>query len=258
METNHAIILFREYMGTGLIMIWFFVCLVYLFVKEEKKQIRILFLYVPVVLLLIFFNPLFGALMDNYLGDEIYYRILWILPVTVVIAYTGVRIYAGLAGKKRGVFSIFVVFMTIMSGSWIYANPFFSKAENLYHVPESVVHICDAIEIPGREVTAVFPLDMVQYVRQYSPVICMPYGREMLVEGWNEWASQDALCDAMEAEKTSALELGSLAREENCIYIVVSEEKKIEGDMRDGGYELFLETDGYRVYKDIYFKDFYE
>lgn len=258
METNHAIILFREYMGTGLIMIWFLVCLVYLFVKEEKKQIRILFLYVPVVLLLIFFNPLFGTLMDNYLGDEIYYRILWILPVTVVIAYTGVRIYAGLAGKKRGVFSIFVVFMIIMSGSWIYANPFFSKAENLYHVPESVVHICDAIEIPGREVTAVFPLDMVQYVRQYSPVICMPYGREMLVEGWNEWASQDALCDAMEAEKTSALELGSLAREENCIYIVVSEEKKIEGDMRDGGYELFLETDGYRVYKDIYFKDFYE
>lgn len=258
MEINHAIVLFREYMGTGLIMMWFLLSLVYLFLREERKQIRILFLYVPVILLLLFFNPLFSKLMTKYMGDEIYYRILWLLPVTVTIAYTCVRIYGSLAGKRRKVFAVSVIFLTIVSGNWIYGNSFFSKAENLYHVPDSVVHICDAIEIPGREVTAVFPLDMVQYVRQYSPVVCMPYGREIIVEKWNDWAVQNPLCDAMEAERINAPELGSLAREQDCIYIVLPEDKEIRGDMRNSGYELFLETDGYRVYKDIYFKDFSE
>ena len=256
--TNHAIMLFREYMGTGLIMMWFLVSLVYLFLREERKQVRILFLYVPVIVLLVFFNPWFSMVLSARMGDEIYYRILWLLPVTVVIAYTCTMVYGRLAGKKRNAFAVLAILLTVASGKWIYSNTFFARAENLYHVPDSVVHICDAIEIPGREVTAVFPLDMVQYVRQYSPVVCMPYGREIIVEQWNEWAIQNPLCDAMEAGQTGALELCNLAREQGCIYIVVPGEKVIVGKMQDGGYELFVETDGYRVYKDMYFKDFQE
>ena len=245
---NHAIMLFREYMGTGLIMIWFLVSLVYLFLKEERKQIRVLFVYVPLIILVLFFNPLFAALLNRFMGDEISYRVLWLLPVTVVIAYTCVSVCGRLAGRKRIVFCGVAVFLIAVSGKWIYSDSFFSRAENLYHVPDSVVHICDAIEIPGREVTAVFPLDMVQYVRQYSPVVCMPYGREILVGGWNEWALQNPLCD-----DSSASVLCELAREQECIYIVLPKEKKITGSMEAQRYELFLETDGYRVYKDADF-----
>ena len=42
-----ALKLFQEYMGTGLIMIWFLVSLLYLWVTEKRKYIRILFVYVP-------------------------------------------------------------------------------------------------------------------------------------------------------------------------------------------------------------------
>ena len=84
-----------------------------------------------------------------------------------------------------------------VSGSLIYSSPLFSKAENLYHVPDSVVHICDAINVPGREVMAAFPLDLVPYVRQYSAFVCMPYGREMTVDRWNY---HDPLCDALEQD----------------------------------------------------------
>ena len=52
-----ALRLFQEYMGTGLIMIWFLVSLLYLWITEKRKHIRIMFLYVPLLLLLIFFNP---------------------------------------------------------------------------------------------------------------------------------------------------------------------------------------------------------
>ena len=96
---------------------------------------------------------------------------------------------------------------------------------------------------------------MVQYVRQYSPVVCMPYGREILVEAWNEWAVQNRLCDVMEAETVEAAELGRLAREEGCIYIVLPENKVVQGDLQETGYEYFDRMDGYIIYKDKFFKE---
>ncbi|MCM1090162.1 MAG: hypothetical protein NC092_10550 [Butyrivibrio sp.] len=253
MGVGHAVVLFREYMGTGLVVIWFLVCLIYLFLREERKELRILLVYVPMILLLLFFNPLFARIVMAYMGDEIYYRIIWLLPMTVVIAYTCVTVGGRLGGRKRLAFAVSAVILTIVSGKYIYNNAYYGRAENLYHMPESVVHICDAIEIPGREVTAVFPLDMVQYVRQYSPVVCMPYGREILVEAWNEWAVQNALCDAMEAETVEAAELGRLAREQSCIYIVLPASKEVRGNLQETGYEYFDEMDGYVIYKDKFF-----
>lgn len=246
---SHAIELFREYMGTGLVVIWFLLSLVYLFLKEESKQIRILFVYVPVILLLLFFNPLFAGFLAEYMGDEIYYRILWLLPVTVVIAYTCVVIGNRLAGKKRILWAVGSVILAVVSGAYIYSNVYFARAENQYHVPDSVVGICDAIELPGREVTAVFPLEMIQYVRQYSPVVCMPYGREILVEGWNEWATQNELCEAMEAEVVDAALLGKLAKDYGCIYIVLQSNREIKGNLSETGYEWFCEVNGYNVYR---------
>ena len=69
-----ALKLFQEYMGTGLIMIWFLVSLLYLWVTEKRKHIRILFVYVPLVLLLVFFNPLVAKIISGLADGEIYYR----------------------------------------------------------------------------------------------------------------------------------------------------------------------------------------
>lgn len=247
MEASHALVLFREYMGCGLIVVWFLIALVYLFLKENQKPLRILFLYVPVILLLLFFNPLFEKAAYQYLKDEIYYRILWLLPMTVVLAYGIVKVCVTLKGRKRMAFALTAVALIMVSGKCIYANPNFSKAQNLYHVPNSVVHICDAIEIPGREVTAVFPLELVQYVRQYSPVVCMPYGREILVERWNHLSD---LCDAMEEEVADAEKITRLAREDACVYIIFDAEKEVAGSFANFDYEEFARIDGYVIYKD--------
>ena len=149
---NEVITLFREYMGTGLIVGWFLLALVYLMLKEKRKNIRIVFVYVPLVLLLLYFNPLVAEIIYGLAGNEIYYRILWLLPITVVIAYSVIHLYGQLKGKIRIVFAAICAVLCMISGSFIYSNPFFGRAENLYHVPDSVVNICDAIEVQGREV----------------------------------------------------------------------------------------------------------
>lgn len=56
-----ALKLFQEYMGTGLIMIWFLISLLYLWLTEKRKHIRVMFLYVPLVLLFVFSTPLWRS-----------------------------------------------------------------------------------------------------------------------------------------------------------------------------------------------------
>lgn len=242
--------LFREYMGTGLTVILFLISLVYLWVKEERKYVRILFVYVPVILLLLFFNPLLAGVLHSFGEDEVYYRILWLLPITVTVAFAAASLYGNLSDSRRVVFALAAAAGIMVSGSYIYSNPYFQRAENLYHVPDSVVHICDAIRVPGREVRAVFPLELVQYVRQYDPTVCMPYGREMTVERWNY---QNDLLNEMEREEIDLSRLAPLTKEEGCHYIVLPEDKKFIGEPGEYYYVEFTRTDGYVIYRDAAF-----
>lgn len=237
----------RLYMGTGLIIVLFLAALLYLLLAEKRKSIRIMLVYVPIILLLLFYNPIVIYLIHKYADSEIYYRILWLLPVVLVLAYTVVKIYSILQGVKKYVWAVAAAFILMVSGSLIYQNPYFHKAQNVYHVPQSVVEICDAIEVEGREVMAVFPGELISYVRQYSPLVCMPYGREIMVDRWNY--SVD-LYDVMEAEVIDAKRLSELARAHACVYIVLPEAKKVDGDLNRYFYEKFGTVSGYVIYKD--------
>ena len=125
---------------------------------------RILFVYMPLILLLLFFNPLFAKVIYRLGDSEIYYRILWLIPMTVIIAYAGVLFYGKKKGRARILTAAVLAVLIMVSGNYVYDDVFFRKAENQYHVPTAVVDICDAIRVEGREVLALFPADMVQYV----------------------------------------------------------------------------------------------
>lgn len=235
---------FYNYMGTGLVVIWFLLAVLYLFFHEKRKPQRILFVYAPVIVLLLFFNPLFANLFYSLVGEEIYFRICWLLPIIAVIAYSVVVISDRLKGKTAVCFVTVSLILAVFSGKLVYSSPLYSRAENIYHVPDSVVHICDSIAVPGREVMAVFPEELLLYVRQYSPVVCMPYGREVLM------GVQDDLYSAMESDTIDMEILVPLAREKACHFVVLRQEQKLAGKPEAYDWELVLETDGYAVYRD--------
>lgn len=237
----------QEYMGCGLLWIWFLVSLVVLFFCEKRKSMRILFLYVPLLILCVFGNPLFAVCVEKVLGMEGYYRMLWLIPYSVVIAYTVLFVYGMLAGRKKDAFLAVVFVLILACGRYIYSSPLFVRAQNWYHVPQSVVEICDTIEVKGREVRALFPAELIQYVRQYKSVVFMPYGREMLVE---VWGNEDPLYDLMESETIDAKALCTQARERACHYIVLPQDKALRGRLQDFAYELFALRDPYVIYKD--------
>lgn len=233
---------FRGYMGSSLVIGLFLLALTYLFLCENRKTRRILFVYTPIILFLLIFNPLFARIFELFLGSETYFRLFWLLPYLLVLPYTVVLIAEQMKGWKPVLVAALTVALIAVSGKAVYSNPLYSRAENIYHVPGCVVDICDAIEVPGREVMALFPEELILYVRQYSPVVCMPYGREIYMGEFND------MIDVMEREKIDLDELLPLTRESDCHYIVLRRDKEIVGDK--AGLQLFYETEEYLVFRD--------
>lgn len=234
---------FQRYAGTGLILAWFLVAWVYLLITEKKRQNRVLFVYMPAGVLLLFFNPLFFRILEGVTEEAIYFRFLWLLPMTIVLAYCVIKVGNRLKGTRKGVFSIIAVLLIMLSGKLVYTNPLFERAENFYHVPREVVEICDAVHVEGREVMVAFPSEFLLYVRQYSPYVCMPYGRETF-SVYNE------LLELLEAEVVDVKKMSEQSKMYGCHFVVLSKEQTFQGNMRDYSYEWFCEVGDYVIYRD--------
>lgn len=244
METD-AVGTFLNYMGTGLTVIWFLLALLYLFFNERRKPRRILFVYVPIVTLLLFFNPLFSEAVCLVIGSDVYFRTCWLLPVIAVIAYCVAEIAGRLEGRRAVSFGAVSLLLVMFSGKLVFSSPLYSRAENIYHVPQAVVEICDAIRVPGREVMAAFPREMLLYVRQYSPYVCMPYGRETMM------GVHDVFYEAMvETDEVDLETVVPLARQAGCHFLILPKEKPVRGDVKDYDWTIFMETEEYVVYRD--------
>lgn len=235
---------FQKYGGSGWILCWFLLAWLYLLRKEEDTNKRIMFVYAPAVVLLLFFNPLFYRTFSGLLEDAIYFRFLWLLPISLVNGYTIIKVYQQLKGKKQICFAVVAMVLVLVSGKLVYTSPLFSKAENMYHVPETVVKICDAIEVEGREVMALFPDEFLYYVRQYTPMVCMPYGREIYLGYYSE-LHQVLLAEEIDVEK-----LTTLVKQYGCHYVILHEDKVLSGSLEEYEYILVDVIDGYCIYRD--------
>ena len=133
--------IFKAYNGTGYYCILFIIALIYLWFTEEDKRIRALLIYTPTVIQILFFTPIF-YMIYNRLDDGTYYRILWLLPMTVVIAYAGCKVI----GIHTRVGLALLSAILVMSGTYVYKSVYMTRAENEYHIPQEVVEVCEIIK----------------------------------------------------------------------------------------------------------------
>ena len=239
--------LLRDFAGEGMILTLFFLSVLWLLVTEKRKEIRIVFVYMPVTVLAIFLFPLTAKIMYVFMGEEIYYRLLWLWPMVPTVAYATVQLWKAVKEQSRMLVVLAIVLIIMLSGKLMYTSPYYSVAENVYHVPQSVVDICDAIRVDGREVMALFPKELVQYVRQYDATVCMPFGRGSLIDNWGV---RDEMYYAMEAETINVEKVATLSKERLCHYVIVHCEDSLDGEFEQFDYELIGTYDGYLVYKD--------
>lgn len=242
--------IFKAYNGTSWHMALFVLGIIYLFFAEGNKGKRTLLVYASACLFVLFFFPLFAAVIIRVMEDETYYRILWLLPVHIVVAYAAVKLMLQrkVLWQKAAVAAL-AVLMIIKGGSYVYANPTFAKAENLYNLPQMVVEIGQVIEPEEGWVMAAVEPELLPYMRQYSSNIHMPYGREMLVDRWERY---HLLYDEMTADIIQPDTLYEQIEKNFCDYVVLRQNHLIDGTLEEYGAEKIANVYGYDIYKTNY------
>ena len=238
-------VVWQNISGSGMLLALYVCAVIFLFFTEKEMYKRILLVYLPIFWIGVLLLPVTYKVVAKFIDAEIYYRFFWMLPVTLVLAYTAVQIYDLCHEKYRIYAAIGLTLVMILGGDFVYNNWRYTKAENAYHVPQKVVELCDLMHTEGREVLAIFPMELMQYVRQYDSTICLPYGRNVLVDDWN---INHPLYSIMEAETVDCDALGKMAATYRCAYIVLHKERQTTGDLAQSGYVRKDTVFEYNVY----------
>lgn len=238
--------IYKAYNGTGYYCLMFIAALMYLWFTEEDKNLRLLLVIVPTVIQVLFFIPYFKMAYDM-LDEGTYYRILWLLPMTLVIAYSACRAIG--THLKLGVAAVSLILA--LSGTFTYAGATFSVAENPYHLPDELIELCDMVRPEeGRErIWAAFPPALVHYVRQYTTEIMLPFGRDSMVDSWKKLDNplyNEYVMPVMRADV-----LSEQATEYNCHYCIIDKDKEIEGDLKEYSMQFVGQTEHYLVYRNL-------
>lgn len=235
----------------------FLIALLFLWVMEKKKRLRVVLVYLVTALGVVFVCPLY-AWVGIRIDAEIYYRVLWALPMGILVCYSAVWLmmrFQSAAG--RGLVFVLTLIVICINGDLVYTKTLHFKSVNAYHIPQQVIDVAEALKLDNYTPIAVMPAELLPFFRQYTADVFTPYGRNILEPAWS---FSNALYDAMEGDKTSydAVEVARCAREEHCAYVVLSCAKQIRGGMEEQNYFLLDFVQGYYIYMDYNYYDVYK
>ena len=241
-------VIFKQFAGNGYLLALYLVSMLYLLIAEKDMRKKLVVAVAPLIILVGFFIPYtriaYVAVLSD--GGDTYYRILWLLPIGVSIAYAGCKLF--MEHKRIGL--VVVCALIIISGSLVYKNQYMYEAENAYHVPQVVVDICDEISPAEGEprVRAVFPSELLQFVRQYDTKILMPYGREMLVPQQHYYNEVHEVFE--KPDIIDAMMLLEATRKTQCRYIIMHKDRQIDEKLEELGLVVVNTIGGYNIYED--------
>lgn len=238
----------QGFSGSGFLFTLLLASIVFLGFKLKKGTLKTVTVAYPVYVLIVFFCPVWIIYMKRATDGEILYRIMWLIPFAVIICYAVIEAVFMMPEKYRALSFAGAVLLIMLSGKYLFSNPHFSKAENSYHIPQVVVDICDDVKVEGREIRVCFPIEHIQYVRQYSPHIALSYGRTVLFgDGYNDYNYVDFY---MNQEVIDTEAFAEELRRSSTAYVVLAKEREMTEDIQKYDYSLVKSYGDYNLYYD--------
>lgn len=247
--------MFLEFAGTGWLH-WMLAVLVLVVCSIKNKCFRYKFLYPVIIVLAIFFcPPVYGTIGIRFMNG-MYWRMLWLIPITVIIGYGAVCVcmyfksYAAKALMLAGIASVIAAF-----GQPVFSEDNYVPAQNIYQLPQVTIDVADAIEedaaATNQRPVIVLPDEMICSLRQYTVKLRLLYGRNAYSYIFSELPDMEAAVhNEMVKEAPDVEILAKFAKAKNVEYIVFNGQYHtgVEG-IEFHGYTFLKNVDGYNIYK---------
>ena len=238
--------IYAQYSGSGIIMVLYFIALIYIGLSEKDRSNRTILLHGSILLVVFIFLPIFYYLYVTFVDATTYWRMWWLVPVGIGLAYVGAQLIR--EHQVTGLLLFLVILF--LGGEFIYTGEASGDrgiAENAYQIPQDVIDIVEDIKANEvDELTFVaFPPEMLVYVRQYDATLRMPYAREILDDRCNEG---NGFYELMSAEMLDFQELALKCRYNSVRFLVVNALKPKLNVPQDFGFELMSQRGIYSIY----------
>lgn len=173
----------KLYWGDGFYQYLLLISVIYLlFQKRKEKNTKYVLIY-SILLLAVFALPITAAIIRACIGEEVYWRVLWLLPTIPLIALAAADFLKKRKSRllQTACLLIFTGIIAISGKGMFQADNYF-KADNPQKVPSEVAYICNLVnekaeEAGLSEIRLAADEHISSYVRVYDASILMPYGR---------------------------------------------------------------------------------
>lgn len=230
------------------------VSMLWILIKERDRLLKLLLCGVPALFLFLYWCPLTGMLFMKLLGQNVYWRLLWLILLAVVIPYAACIILKELSGTWRQ--AAFVVMMGLLAfcGKNVLSTEWFEPSTNVYKLPQNVIEVCELL--PGN-IHAMVSNRLMPYIRQCDPTITLEYGRNALVYNGMTDTDKEGQLLYLEAQKSEIdlAVLAPLAKERGCTFLVFSSNRTYLGAWEDYGYREYASTDEFCIFVDKEYKE---
>lgn len=218
------------------------------------KEIRQKIFSPAVLVLLFFFNPLFYAVVGTRFLSGIYWRLLWMLPISFVIAYVLTQMTYKIKKNLLRVAAVVLACACIaVTGDRIFTKETYSEKENDYEIPNAAIEICDYVRgnLLSWKETIVVPNDLLCYIRQYNSAVGLFYGRNAGGFISNIGEDEKAVYEEMCKENPDVKVITDIGKKRYCRYLVFDNTfHRIPEDLTEYGYEkVYVVEKHYVIYR---------
>lgn len=240
------------YIGSGWHYLLFAAALLFLILKRDDKENRKWLVWYTLLFAAVYICPLTARIIMKYcIGGFVYWRMFWILPTSVIVAYVAVSVCT--AGKKKTVQAVcasLLMALIIVTGKnpYVGGQAIYQKAVNMQKLPADACQISNLIaatRAEGETALAVMPEDLVGYVRQYDASIRLLYGRRSKSE-----KPVRKIRRQMRKEQPKIKKLIRRIRQQGVNYLVFLADEQQDAKIQRNGFEKIGKVGGYSVYKD--------
>ena len=235
-------------LGTGLYLGMFFLAVIFIVLeakKEEKNRVKLVFGIYSIIVLLLAINPIFANISIAVIGSEVYWRVYWLLPIGLLLAYVFTELIYKMSTKlKKVLASILIIFIIIIGGKWIYTEENFVKINNYYKIPDTALDVILQVSSDDEEYKQLAgPLKFQVYTRQVDGNIILSEERSFS----GTYPEDSIVTYIMNSDYAN---IYKKAVEINCNYVVLSNSSKNPNDdLTNYGFTKFYENVDYTVYK---------
>lgn len=239
----------ENYWGESLVPFLLLAAVLYLLLFRRKKNAAKYALTYTAVSLFVFFCPVTAGIIQKCIGESVYWRVLWLVPSTPVIALAMTELLRQRRKMTRLVGLFLCTVLIIGAGKGIYQAGNYHLVHNYQKVPDEVAGICEMVKSDAGDSTFLLAADnyIGPYVRVYDPSVQMLFNRE---GRGNFGAGANRLYLEINAPVLSYPNIAAVGRRTFCNYLVVkvpNEEQK--SDMEKYGYQEVGTVGRYSLYR---------